>query len=122
MQLKQLVRIALSFKQGAAAQDKAATQLRKACRSRDKAKEAMLPAMAKAYGARTTTTKSGAVRWAKGCKAAAAAKRALNRLLSLAYQGKSNTKRSKVDAVTLLVRKFGKLSAAQQRRFLNSVK
>lgn len=122
MNVKQLINIALSFKQGAAAQDKAAAQLRKACRSRDKAKEAMLPAMAKAYGARTTTTKSGAVRWAKGCKAAAAAKRALNRLLAMAYQGKSNTKRSKVDAVALLVRKFGKLSAAQQRRFLNSVK
>jgi hypothetical protein len=122
MQLKTLVRIALSFKAGSAAQDKAATQLRKACRSRDKAKEAMIPAMAKAYGAKTTTTKSGAVRWAKGCKAAAAAKRALNRLLSLAYQGKSNTKRSKVDAVALLVKKFGKLSAAQQRRFMKAVK
>jgi hypothetical protein len=122
MQLKTLVAIALSFKAGSAAQDKAAARLRKACRSRDKAKEAMLPAMAKAYGAKTTTTKSGAVRWAKGCKAAAAAKRALNRLLSLAYPSKGGSKRSKVDAVALLVKKFGKLSAAQQRRFMKAVK
>ena len=121
MQLKTLVAIALQFKTGAAAQQDAATKLRKQCRSRDKAKAAMLPAIARAYGAKTSTTKSGAVRWAKGDKAAVAAKRALNRLLSLAYQGKA-TKRSKVDAVALLVKKFGKLSAAQQRRFLNSVK
>jgi len=122
MQLKQLVRIALSFKAGSAAQDKAAAQLRKACRSRDKAKEAMIPAMAKAYGAKTSTTKSGAVRWAKGCKAAAAAKRALNRLLSLAYPSKGGSKRGKADVVALLLKRFGKLSAAQQRRFLKAAK
>ena len=122
MQLKKLIAIALQFKRGAAAQQDAATKLRKACRSREAAKAAMLPAIAKAYGARTSTTKSGAVRWVKGDKAAVAAKRALNRLLAMAYRGKSNTKRAKADPVVALLRKFGKLSAAQQRRFLKSAK
>jgi hypothetical protein len=116
-----LIRIATQFKHSVTEQGNAAAALRKACRSRDKAKEAMLPAMAKAYGARTTTTKSGAVRWAKGCKAAVAAKRALNRLLAMAYPGKA-TKRAKADPVALLLRKFGKLSAAQQRRFLKAAR
>jgi hypothetical protein len=108
MQLKQLINIALQFKRGAAAQQDAATKLRKACRSREAAKAAMLPAIAKAYGAKTSETKAGNVRWVKGDKAAVAAKRALNR--------------AKADPVALLLRKFGKLSAAQQRRFLNSAK
>ena len=121
MQLKQLINIALQFKKGAAAQQDAATKLRKACRSREAAKAAMMPAIAQAYGAKTSETKSGAVRWVKGDKAAVAAKRALNRLLSLAYVGKA-TKRAKADPVVALLNKFGKLTAAQQRRFLKSAK
>ena len=121
MNVKQLINIANTFKRGAAAQQDAATKLRKVCRSREAAKAAMLPAIAKAYGAKTSTTKSGAVRWVKGDKAAVAAKRALNRLLSLAYAGKS-TKRAKADPVVTLLKRFEKLSAAQQRRFLNSAK
>jgi len=117
-----LIRIATQFKHSVTEQGNAAAALRKACRSRKAAKDAMLPAFAKVYGARTTTTKAGAVRWAKGCKAAVAAKRALNRLLSLAYQGKSNTKRAKQDAVALLLKRFEKLSVAQQRRFLKSAR
>lgn len=116
-----LIRIATQFKHSVTEQGNAAAALRKACRSRDAAKDAMLPAFAKVYGARTTTTKAGAVRWDKSCKAAVAAKRALNRLLSLAYAGKS-TKRAKQDAVALLLKRFEKLSAAQQRRFLKSAK
>jgi hypothetical protein len=121
MQLKQLINIALQFKRGAAAQQDAATKLRKACRSREAAKAAMLPAIAKAYGAKTSETKAGNVRWVKGDKAAVAAKRALNRLLAMAYPGKA-TKRAKADPVALLLRKFGKLSVAQQRRFLKSAR
>lgn len=123
MQLKQLINIALQFKRGAAAQQDAATKLRKVCRKREAAKAAMMPAIARAYGAKTSTTKAGNVRWVKGDKAAVAAKRALNRLLSLAYGAKtSTTKRAKTDPVVALLNKFGKLTAAQQRRFLKSAK
>ncbi len=121
MNVKQLINIALQFKRGAAAQQDAATKLRKVCRSREAAKAAMLPAIARAYNAKTSTTKSGAVRWAKGDKAAVAAKRALNRLLAMAYPGKA-TKRAKSDPVVALLNRFGKLSAAQQRRFLKAAK
>lgn len=128
MNVKQLINIVKTFKRAnedgeraRVAQDEQATKLRRLTRSRDSAKQALLPAFAKVYGAKTSTTKSGAVRWVKGDKAAVAAKRALNRLLSLAYAGKS-TKRAKVDPVVTLLRKFGKLSAAQQRRFLKSAR
>ena len=121
MTFKKLIAIALQFKKGQQSQQDAASALRKACRSREAAKAAMLPAIAKAYGAKTSETKSGAVRWVKGDKAAVAAKRALNRLLAMAYPGKA-TKRAKVDPVVTLLNKFGKLTAAQQRRFLKSAK
>lgn len=121
MNVKQLISIAQQFKRGAAAQQDAATALRKVCKSREAAKAAMMPAIAQAYGAKTSETKSGAVRWVKGDKAAVAAKRALNRLLSLAYVGKA-TKRAKADPVVALLNRFGKLTAAQQRRFLKSAR
>lgn len=121
MSFKKLIAIALQFKKGQQSQQDAATALRKACRNREAAKAAMMPAIAKAYGAELSETKAGNVRWVKGNKASDAAKRALNRLLALAYPGKA-TKRPKVDAVVVLLRKFGKLSAAQQRRFLKAAK
>lgn len=122
MNVKQLINIANTFKRGAAAQQDAAAALRKVFRSRSMAGAAMLPVIAKAYGAKISTTKTGTTRWVKNDKAAAAAKRALNRLLAIAYPCKAITKRAKADPVALLLRKFGKLSAAQQRRFLKSAK
>ena len=87
-------------------------------RKREVAQQAIIVEFATQYGEELNETSSGTMRWADaGC----AAKRSMNRLLELAYGKAQGKPRASTDPVELLVKRFGELSAAQQRRFKASI-
>jgi len=93
--------IATQWKAIGASQDAIASQVRKLYRSADKAKVALMPEFAKAYGEQLSFKLDGEV---KGWSKDGAAKKSLNRLLLLAFTGKkAKAKSNSTDPMELLV-------------------
>ena len=110
--------IVRSFIKAGESATQAAHDLKALYRKREAAQQAIITEFATQYGEELTETKEGVLRWADaGC----AAKRAMNRLLELAYGKAQGKPRASTDPVELLVKRFGELSAAQQRRFKASI-
>ena len=92
--------IATQWKAVGASQDAIATQVRKLYRTSDKAKVALMPEFARAYGEELSFKLDGSIKgWAKD----GAAKKSLNRLLLLAFKGKKAAGGKSTDPVELLV-------------------
>ena len=92
--------IATKWKAVGASQDAIASQVRKLYRSADKARIALMPEFAKAYGEALSYKIDGEV---KGWSKDGAGKKSLNRLLLLAFTGKKATESSDTDPMELLV-------------------
>ena len=95
--------IATQWMNLSAKQDDLAAQVRKMYRSADKARLALMPEFAKAYGEELSYKLDGSI---KGWAEEKAAKSSLNRLLALAFKGKKaagGKKSSSTDPIELLI-------------------
>ena len=110
--------IVRKFKAAGESATQAAADLKALYRKREAAQQAIIVEFATQYGEELNETSSGTMRWADS---ECAAKRAMNRLLELAYGKAQGKPRASTDPVELLVKRFGELSAAQQRRFKASI-
>ena len=106
--------IVRKFKAAGESATQAAHDLKALYRKREGAQQALITEFATQYGEELNETKDGVLRWAD---ANCAAKKAMNRLLELAYGKAQGKPRASTDPVELLVKRFGELTAAQQRRF-----
>ena len=117
--------VALWFN-GSKSRVQAAANIKAGFSSRDKAKAALMPAIAKQYGADVTTRADGSVVWAgaqgKGSKATMAAKFNLNSLLRMAFVGKKTKVQSKKSPIAGVVKALVKLTDTQFDRAIAQAK